>query len=197
MTSQRLLFLLCTWLLFTGCASKANVVSKNDPPKVMAGVIALMPVENQTTDTRAPGMLREKILDELHFKGYQKLSPEAIDRSLTSASPKDGADRMPTLPSGQLKEALGADAVMYCTLMESRVSVTLLYAPARVAARCELRSANTGEILWSASYSATSRSFGITPARVRLKSYSGFESALEEVVAGVMETLPYGPGLRG
>lgn len=197
MLAARPMFMFVALLICTGCFSKANVVSKNETPKPQAGVIALMPVENQTADTRAASMLRTKVQDELHFKGYQRLSPDVIDRKLTEVAVPDREGRTAAVKPQEIKGLLGADAAMYCTLTESRVSVTLLYAPVRVAARCELRSTDTGETLWSASYSATSRSFDITPARVRLKSYSGFESALEEVVAGVMESLPYGPGLRG
>ncbi len=191
------MFMFAAVLLCAGCWSRADVVSKNEAAKPRAGVIALMPVENQTADTRAASMLRTKVQDELHFKGYQRLSPDAIDRKLTEVTAPDRKGRTAAVKLQEIKNLLGADAAMYCTLTESRVSVTLLYAPVRVAARCELRSTDTGETLWSASYSATSRSFDITPARVRLKSYGGFESALEEVVAGVMESLPYGPGLRG
>jgi len=96
---------------------------------------------------------------------------------------------------GYPQTAVAADAALHCTLQESKSSKALFYAPATVSVRCELRSTKTGETIWNAQHRSTSRSFDVMNST--LKSNGALESALEEVVGKVMETLPYGPMLRG
>jgi len=114
-------------------------------------------------------------------------------------------ERLPKMLSARLLEELRfkgysqaaavADAALYCTLRESKSSKALFYAPATVSVGCELRSTKTGETIWTAEHRSTSRSFDVM--NPSLKSGESLESALEEAVGKVMETLPYGPMLRG
>jgi hypothetical protein len=86
---------------------------------------------------------------------------------------------------------------MYCTLTEGKRWISMFYAPITIAARCELRSAQTGEVLWNSQYKSTSRNFDFTSKRLEMKTNEAFETVIEEVVNKVMETLPDGPNLRG
>lgn len=191
------------WLLFipviisaliAGCASNSQQVLSAEPAKNNTKVIAVLPVDNKTTDVKAPLLLRSRVLDELYFKGYNKLSLEEIDRKL---EPIYKSETKGIVAPQVLKELVGADAVMYCTLTEGKRSISMFYAPITVAARCELRSAQTGEVLWNSQYKSTSRNFDFTNKRLEMKSYEAFETLIEEVVNKVMETLPEGPNLKG
>jgi hypothetical protein len=184
-------------ILFIGCASKSSNTVKKDSEKSTARVIAVLPVDNKTPDFKAPQLLRVKVLDELYFKGYSKLPLEVIDKKLEllyNSEKKSGAG---VVSPSVIKELVDADAAMYCTLSEGKRTTSLFYAPVTVAARCELRSTQTGEVLWSAQYKETSRNFDLPGKSLEMKSYEAFETVIEDVVNKVLETLPDGPNLKG
>jgi len=183
--------------LIFGCASKTQQVLKPDQEKNTTKVIAVLPVDNKTPDVKAPLLLRSKVLDELYFKGYTKLPLEEIDRKLEQLYSNEIKGTKGVVAPQVLKELVGADAVMYCTLTEGKRSVSMFYAPVTIAARCELRSAQTGEVLWNAQYKSTSRNFDFTSKRLEMKTSEAYETLMEEVVNKVMETLADGPNLRG
>jgi hypothetical protein len=184
-------------LIIAGCSSQSPYKIKNDNDQSAAKVIAVLVVNNKSADSKASVLLRKKILDELYFKGYTKLSPEVIDKKLEPLYSKENMNGTGIIAPQVLKELVGADAVMYCTLIEVKRSVGWFYAPVSIAVRCELRSTQTGEIFWSAEYKSTSRNFDITSNRLEIKSRAAFEAVMEEVVNKVMETLPDGPKLQG
>lgn len=178
-----------------GCSSRDTLLNKSDSNQNAVNVIALMPVENKTQDARISQLLRVRLLEELRFKGYSQIAVDAPDATSVPAS-VDGNGAMPgVIKPGTMKEAGQADAALYCTLRESKLSTTLFYAPATVAVSCELRSTKTGETIWDAKHKSTSRSFDLMNSK--MKSSGALESALEDVVGKIMETLPYGPKLRG
>jgi hypothetical protein len=179
------------------CSSNDSVVLKDGRNQNEVRVIVLMPVENQTKDARVPLMLRAKISEWLRFKGYSQVLSDTPDGQFKPLNYTDEVAKERVAASQVVWEKSGADAAMYCTLQESRARTAVFYAPATVAARCELRSMKTGETLWQAQYKSTSRGFDLIHTRLKLKSEGALESALEEVVGKVMETLPYGPKLRG
>lgn len=188
------LMILCLGL--TACSSPNSELIKSDsnqnPP---VNAIVLMPVENKTQDTRVQKLLRARLLEELRFKGYPQIAAAINDGKSMPQSPlrEEGKTDLTLLKNIQRTE--GADAAMYCTLQESKSSRAFFYSPATVSVRCELRSTKTGETIWNAQHRSTSRSFDVMNST--LKSNGALESALEEVVGKVMETLPYGPMLRG
>jgi hypothetical protein len=192
----RLILPVILGVIAMGCAAKAPLVQK-DLEKSTARVIAVLPVDNKTQDVKAPEMLRSKILEELYFKGYTKLPLEMIDQKLATSYYNEKKSGTGLVAPQVVKELVGADAVMYCTLTEGQHPVSLFYAPVTVAARCELRSAQTGAVLWNAQSRLTSRNFDFTSKRLEMKSREAFEAVMEEVVNKVMETLPDGPNLRG
>ncbi len=183
--------------LVVGCSLSTQEVLKTDQEKNITKVIAVLPVDNKTPAVKAPLLLRLKVLDELYFKGYTKLPLEVIDRKLESLYSNEMKGTKGVVAPQVLKELVGADAVMYCTLTEDKRSVSFFYAPVTIAARCELRSAQTGEVLWNSQYKSTSRNFDFTSKRLEMKTNEAYETLIEEVVNKVMETLPDGPNLRG
>ena len=183
-------------LIIAGCSSQPPYKMKNDNDQNAAKVIAVLAVDNKTADSKTSVLLRSKILDELYFKGYTKVFPEIIDKKLEPLYNEQSKGGTGIVAPQVLKELVGADAVMYCTLIESKRSIGWFYAPVSIAVRCQLRSTQTGEVLWSAEYKSTSRNFDITSNRLQIKSRAAFEEVMEEVVNKVMETLPDGPKLQ-
>ena len=184
-------------ILCIGCASKSPNAMKKDSEKSLTKVIAVLPVDNKTPDSKAPQLLRLKVLDELYFKGYSKLPLEVIDKKLELIYNSERKSGSGVISPHAIKELVGADAAMYCTLTESKRTASLFYVPVTVAARCELRSTQTGEVLWTAQYKTTSRNFDLPGKSLEMKSYEAFETVIEEVVNKVLETLPDGPNLKG
>lgn len=184
-------------IIAAGCASKVPYTVKKEYEKSMARVIAVLPVDNRSQDIKAPHLLRSKVLDELYFKGYTQLPLKVIDSKLEHLYGADNKGRASLIAPAVVKELVGADAVMYCSLTEGNRTVNLFYAPVTMAAQCELRSTQTGEVLWNAQYRSISRSFDFTSKRLEMKSCEAFETVIEEVVNKLMETMPNGPNLRG
>jgi hypothetical protein len=195
--SQLILPVFVGMIFCFGCAAKAPDAIKKDSEQSAAKVIAVLPVNNRTPDIKAPQLLRLKILDELYFKGYSKLPLEVIDRKLELIYNIEKKNVTGVVSPSVVKELVGADAAMYCTLTEGKRTTSLFYVPVTIAARCELRSTQTGEVLWTAQYKSTSRNFDLPGKRLEMKSYETFETVIEEVVHKVLETLPDGPNLKG
>ena len=192
-----LLIILCIFI--TGCFSKSPSVLKTDKQEKnkWAENIAVLPVENKTKDNIAPGLLRSKLFEELYFKGYSKISLETIDQKLESLNIIDSKGSVGVIPPQILKDLVGADAVMYCTLIESSKPIGFVYAPVSIYLRCELRRAESGETIWNGKYKSTNRNFDFTRKGLEMKSCKAYEAVIEEVVNKIMENLPYGPNLQG
>ena len=182
-------------LCLCACSSRGPDTLKNDAGTKAVNRIALLPVENQTGDARVPKMLRLKLSEELRFKGYPQVDIEVIDGRL-AAMAGAGEPGKTAIAPGVVREMLGADAAMYCSLMESKVSKKILHAGHRIGA-LQMRSTATGETLWNAEGKATGRSFDLRSKTLDLKALGDLEAVLEKVVDEVMESLPYGPKLSG
>lgn len=184
------------WIVFllAGCGFRATHVPVPDYAKTTR-LLVLMPVDDKANDKTAARMLREKMLEELYYKGYPKIPLDLIDAQLLKlgkGNTNTGAENISPQAMGDL---LKVDAVMYCTLRKSATSQHFLYAPISISALCELKSVRTGEILWRASYSVVERNFGYSRYDAQRKAVQVYEEAIQKVVNKFMETLPDGPDL--
>ena len=186
-------------LIISGCSTKLPYVLNPNYDQNSTRIIALLPVENKTVDDdgKTFQLLRTRLFEELYFKGYPKLPLDLIDKKLESLYANGVKGRSAIVAPQALKDLVGADAGLYCTIMEGRKPEKLFYAPITIAIRCELRSAQTGEIIWNAQGESTSRNFDFTHEGLERKSHEALEAVIEEVVNKVIKTLPDGPNLRG
>ena len=186
-----LIMVSCLW----ACSASNSELMKSDSSKDRINVIILMPIDNKTKDARLQKLLNARLLEELRFKGYPQIEASVNGgRSWMQDNTKDEGKTNLTLLKN-ISGVSGADAAMYCTLQESKASASVFYSPATVSVRCELRSTKTGETIWDAQHRSTRRSFDMRNSS--LNTGGALESALDDVVGKVMETLPYGPKLRG
>ena len=191
-----LLIIIC--LIINGCSAKTSPYAlKPNYDQNPAKIIAVLPIENKTLDGKTSQLLRSKLFEELYFKGYPKLPLDIIDKKLASLYANGTKDNPATIIPQALKDLVGADAGLYCTLTEGHKPEKLFYVPITIAIRCELRSAQTGEVLWNAQGESTSRNFDFTHNGLERKSHEVLETVIDEVVNKVMKTLPDGPNLRG
>lgn len=186
--------LLALFLIF-GCASKIPHQLVSGYEKKGARLIAVMPVNHQCADATAPQMFRQKVISELYFKGYPRITPGVIDEKLSSLYGGTTELSRGDIPPASVGELLNVDAVLYVTLTECTTSYRLVYASVVVSAALEMRSAKTGETLWNVRHRAVKRTFGITGKQLEMGSREIFEPALQEVVDKTLDTLPYGPDL--
>jgi hypothetical protein len=73
------------------------------------------------------------------------------------------------------------------------MAIAFVYAPTRVSVFFELRSAKTGETLWSSRYRTVKRNYGISREQLELEACQVYEPAIQEVVNTAVGTLPDGP----
>jgi hypothetical protein len=188
------LFLLSLILcFFTGCA--AQIPHRIIPEYAKRGtrLIAVLPVQNSSSDQRAAEMLRKKLVEELYLKGYPRIPLKAIDDQIAEFSTAGGQ----RIDAKSFGERLGMDAVLYTTLKEGRVGQGIIYARTVVDAEFELRSAKTGESLWHVEYRAVYHHYGFSRRQLELKASQVYEPAIQEVLTQVLSTLPDGPDAAG
>jgi hypothetical protein len=191
------LFLIIIILITSGCSGNSrNVLTRHDNNKINVKTIAMLPVENKDADSKVAQLLRFKLFDEIYFKGYSKITLKEIDNKLESLSVNSDKEKKSVVAPEALKDAVGADAGMYCSLIENNKS-KIFYAPVKITVMCELRSTDNGEIIWRAKSEATRRNFDFTNKRLERKSHDEIEALIDEVVEEIIKNLPDGPNLRG
>jgi hypothetical protein len=189
---DRLLISAIILAMTMGCTS---IPSKVDPHYSKSGtrLIAVLPVNNQTADAKAAQILRQRVFNELYFKGYPKIPLQLIDEKLSKVYKGYADMKRESIPPKAIGELLGVDAVLYATLYECTTSFAYMYAPIRVSVMLELRSAKTGATLWSSRYSTVKRSYGFSREQLEMELCQTYETVIQEVVDNVMKTLPDGP----
>jgi hypothetical protein len=190
------LLFIVMFLIICGCWGHSPQIGNDDQNKIQAKIIAVLPVENKGHDGKTPQLFRSRLLEELYFKGYSKIPLETIDKKLESLNINEGNKSTSVIAPQKLKDLLGADAGLYCTLTQYNQS-KIFYTPITISVRCELRSAQTGEIIWHAQSESTERNFDFTSKGLEKKSYEYLEIVIDEVVTNMLKTLQDGPNLRG
>lgn len=182
--------------IISGCfGNSQNVVKQNDNDKINVKTIAILPIENKDVDIKAAQLLRSKLFEEIYFKGYSKIPLKEIDNKLESLYADSDKGKTTAISPKALKAAFGADAGMYCTLMENKKS-KIFYEYVKISAICELRSTDNGEVIWKAQSESVGRNFDFTNKRLERKVSEGLDSLMDDVVNEIIETLPEGPNLR-
>ena len=166
-------------------------------PSLGVKTIAVLPVDIKAGSPDAARMIREKLLQELYFKGYPKVPFEMVDAALAEARRREGAGPGTVVRPQVIGGMLGTEAVLYTTLLEADTTYRYVYAPVTVRASFEIRSVQTGDTIWKHESRATDRDYGVTKSSLDLGSAKIFEDVVFEVVKQAVEKLPDGPGITG
>lgn len=209
-TARLSCILILGFALLQGCSTLQSIpvirdlpyVSKAEEaqtaiPSLGVKTIALMPVDIKAGSSDAARMIREKLLQELYFKGYPKVPFEMVDAALAEARRREGGAPGAAVRPQLIGGMLGADAVLYTTLLEADTTYRYVYAPVTVRASFEIRSVKTGDTIWKHESRATDRDYGVTKNGLELGSAKIFEDVVSEVVKQAAERLPDGPGITG
>jgi hypothetical protein len=194
---KRILLMIVVFIAVQGCASKQPYSVNPDYSKKGTRLIAILPVNMKTGDAKVGQMLREMVLNELYFKGYPKVPLQSIDEKLTKIYKGNMDFRRENIPPKAIGDLLGVDAVLYAYLEECSTDFSYVYAPTHVAVFFELRSAKTGETLWSYRNRTVKMNYGISREQLEMESCQVYEPAMQEVVDKAMQTLPDGPDSPG
>jgi hypothetical protein len=194
---KRILLMIVVFIAVQGCASKQPYSVNPDYSKKGTKLIAILPVNMKTGDAKVGQMLREMVLNELYFKGYPKVPLQSIDEKLTKIYKGNMDFRRENIPPKAIGDLLGVDAVLYAYLEECSTDFSYVYAPTHVAVFFELRSAKTGETLWSYRNRTVKMNYGISREQLEMESCQVYEPAMQEVVDKAMQTLPDGPDSPG
>ena len=197
-------------LLLQGCSYMAKIpvvkelpfVSKPEdelqPEEKNLGVktIAVLPVDIKTGSRDAARIIRENLIEELYFKGYSKVPVEMVDAALAELRKRDSGMSGAAIAPQLIGSMLGADAVMYTTLIEASTTYKVVYAPVQVSVLFELKSVSRGETLWKYESKAMERDYGVTKNSLELGTTKIFEDLIRESVKKAVTALPDGPNIR-
>lgn len=189
-------FLIITLILIImGCSRNSQTVLNKNVNEIMtAKSIAVLPIESKNSENKAAELLRSRLFEEIYFKGYPKISLEEMDTKLKSLVGNPEKDRTSSVSPAELKDAVGADAGMYCSMTEN-YKTRLFYSPIKITVVCELRSTESGNVIWNAKSESTRKNFDFTDKRLRKKFSEDLESLIDDVVDDMIKTLPDGPSL--
>jgi hypothetical protein len=190
----KMFMLLLVLPAIVGCTALIPHAIIPDFDKRGTRLIAVMPVKNSTSDSKPAEMLRAKLVEELYFKGYPRIPLRVIDEKIAGMSFLDSGGQVSPQLVGEL---LKVDAILYTTLNESRMGSSIISASTVAEAEFELFSVKTGESLWRVRHRVVYRNYGFTRKHLELKSSRVYETAIQEVVTRVLETLPDGPYAGG
>ncbi len=137
-------------LVAGGCAKRQLPVAVPGFEKMGIRLIAVLPVDNKTKELEAGKLLRETVANELFLRGYPRVPFQTIDEKISASSGNEVS------PQSWGKIA-GVDAVLYPVLKEVKTTYRFIQASTKVSVFFVLKSAKSGEILWSKEY-GTSRS---------------------------------------
>ncbi|HON57934.1 MAG TPA: hypothetical protein PLT45_00215 [Smithella sp.] len=193
----QLLLLIPCFFVANGCFYKAQKTTEQKENILPVKVIAVLPVKSKSNQNMAtPELLRKKLCDELHFRGYDTIPLSALDEKLNAVHPSSDPMTSTKFSVQSLPEFFEFDAVMDCKLLQDSHKKSFFYSPIIIEAKCELRRKTTDELLWSGQEKAQNRNFDLTPKGIERKIYEDYENIVAEVVDKLLEKLPDGPNLR-
>lgn len=182
--------LLMLTLLVFGCAGRVdrNVPSFHDTG---AGTIAVMPVVDHSGNDLAVRLLREKLIDAVHFKGYRRIPSRVVDAALASGN-KGAVDGDAVLRTKQT-EAIGVDAFLKVNLQEASIKEGSFHVTTAIRVTMELVAADSGLVLWRADERDTATTVAVTQQKRQQAAHMVFETLMDGVVARAFSTFPEGP----
>ena len=133
-------------LLGAGCATdhgpRASSVMFHVPDR-----IAILPLENQSTDLQGADFIRVWIFYQMQTSGYALESMEIVDRGLSRLGISD-AGQLPSVSMQALQAELKAPAAVYGELREFKRGNVGIYSKDHIELKLRLVELATGRILW-------------------------------------------------
>lgn len=173
-----------------GCAGRAerNITSFHDTG---AGSVAVMPVVDYSGNELAARLLREKIIEAVHFRGYRRIPSLVIDEFLAPINKASfGGEVVSFRKKGEI---IGVDALLNVSLREASFRESPLSVTTTVRVTMELVAPESGSSLWRADERETSTSIAVTQRKRQQAAHMVFESLMDALLARAFSTFPVGP----
>jgi hypothetical protein len=140
-----MLFLLPVFL--AGCGGMAVMGPTPDPTNPIKR-LAMLPIQNDTTDVEAPNFVREKLASALQKRFYNVQSLEETDRILRDELGITLGGQLGMASVAQLREALQVEGLLYGTLMDYGETTTGLVNVRKVRGKFKIVETNTDSVFW-------------------------------------------------
>jgi len=189
-----LLYVILSLFLFTGCGSKKTSTLKQAPPPAIPQMIAVVPVINYAGDPLISRIVRQKVIDNLYFKGYPKIEARTIDERLARLY-GDMNFASESISPAIIGDLTGADAVLYCSVREMKTSYHFMYARTYVELSFEIRSTKGGETIWQTKQNSSEKNFGFSKKSLENKASISYETVIDDIFEKVMGKFPESPSL--
>jgi len=139
-----MLFLLLVFL--TGC-SGIPMGPTGDPSNPIKR-LAILPLQNDTTDVDAPNFVREKLASAVQKRLYNVQPPEETDRILREKLGITLGGQLGMATTAQLREELQVEGLLYGTLMNFEETTTGLVNVRKVRGKFRIIDTSTGSVFW-------------------------------------------------
>lgn len=133
-------------VVLTGCPyfkAKPTVNSMNPMKRV-----AILPLQNDTTDVEAPEVVRRKMVEVFRERLYNVMPEKEVDRLLRDKLGVTLGGQLKSVEAEKVGTVLGVDGVLYGTLMDFSQTTVGVYSVNKVRARFQLLKTDDGEIFW-------------------------------------------------
>ncbi len=150
----KLLALLATVLVFTGCATKQADVDYSAFRQHQPKSILVLPPLNNTSDLRATYSVMSSTTLPLAEAGYYVFPVALVDQTFKENGLQNPGEMHQASPK-KLNEIFGADAALYITITNYGASSALLGGDVVVTAQASLIDTRTGTALWEGKASAS------------------------------------------
>ena len=148
--ATRNLLLLCLGLL-TACQTSSPVRDYTQFYAEKPFTVVVPPVRNETADAEAPRFFLATITKPLVDRGYYVIPVEATADILAAEGLADGGALAEVAPT-RFFDYLGADAVLYVTLLSWDTTYAVLVSQVRLTMHYQLVSTHSGSVLWETTH---------------------------------------------
>ncbi|MEW6777835.1 MAG: GNA1162 family protein [Bdellovibrionota bacterium] len=190
----RLLTALVAVASLAALSACGKVEAVTAPDFTPPGTIAVLPVANQAVDVDGPPLYRKLLEAKLVEKGYTVIDPAKVDETLKSQFDIEEGGQLNAAEPKELAKALGADALLYCTLTEWEKHSLLYYNDVIVGGKFELLNAEGAEI-WKVEHHQVKQvkiALNLRDAIVNTAAnlFTAYEKLANELMDKVLRTLP-------
>jgi hypothetical protein len=183
-----------------GCASAPIVEVAPDFQENRPGLIAVLPVNNATVNMDAPEKFQALVEEGIQARGYRILPSDQVQKRLEEKG-IHYAGELGLYTKQEISEIVGADGLLFVTLLDWNKTYLVYYYNLRVGAAFELYEGKRGERLWQTQQEVleqliVTNSDWIEEAAA-LHMFTFIEPYARQLVFISLRTLPQGPYYSG
>ncbi len=199
MKARHIFILSIILFLPSSCAIKIPHSNVPDYQDKMPMSIAVLPVQNETTDMDAGGVFRPRLYSIILSKGYATPAVAGIDSLLAQKGIRE-AGQLGSMTPLEIGELLNVDALLYATVTEWSTTYLVVYSSVKVGARFQLIDARTGGQIWESEHEVAEKKFVLESDdmvdmvdNLSFAALQEYEPYVIRVINMTFSTLPNGP----